>query len=451
MLNKFKSSVLSILLWSIISAAYIGPGSITVAAKAGISFDYQLLWTITFSTIICLIMQEIPARINILTGLNLGESVLIEFKELKIRNLIYYSIFISIVLGAIAYQAGNVLGTVNGLKFLTPDNLQIIPNVDNHYIYVVITAILAFLILSISSMKKIANTLGIFVILMTLAFIPIAIYLEPSAYDVFVYSFKPVFPNSFDAGLLILAMFGTTVIPYDMFLGSGVVGKNGQTIKEMRLGLSVAVILGGVITLAIYLVGVKTKGSFSLEALSIAMQSVLGHFGKYLFGFGLFMVSIATTITAPLASALLAQSFFKTYNPKRWAMDGIYYRITWILVLSFGLIFAIFNTQPEFVIIVVQALNGLLLPFVAFILLAVANNPKVMGEYVINWKSNILLAISFFTCLIVGLITLVQKIDPKLNLTTDVFNLTTIIVICTLFTLFIMYRIIRKKNKFLQK
>ena len=55
--SKFKSRVLNILFWSIISAAFIGPGTVTTATKAGADFQFQLLWALLFATFACLILH----------------------------------------------------------------------------------------------------------------------------------------------------------------------------------------------------------------------------------------------------------------------------------------------------------------------------------------------------------------------------------------------------------
>ena len=71
--------ILSILFWSIITAAFIGPGTVTTAAKSGAVFGYDLLWALLFSTVACLVLQEASARVTVISGLSLGEAIRQQF------------------------------------------------------------------------------------------------------------------------------------------------------------------------------------------------------------------------------------------------------------------------------------------------------------------------------------------------------------------------------------
>jgi Mn2+/Fe2+ NRAMP family transporter len=65
-----RSKISSVILWSVISAAFIGPGTVTTAVSAGSQFQLQLLWAVVFATIACIVLQEVSARITIATGLS---------------------------------------------------------------------------------------------------------------------------------------------------------------------------------------------------------------------------------------------------------------------------------------------------------------------------------------------------------------------------------------------
>ena len=70
--NKTLSSVI---LWSVISAAFIGPGTVTTAAAAGSAYQLDLLWAVTFATIACILLQEVSARLTIISGLTMGQAL----------------------------------------------------------------------------------------------------------------------------------------------------------------------------------------------------------------------------------------------------------------------------------------------------------------------------------------------------------------------------------------
>ena len=73
--------ITTILFWSVISAAFIGPGTVTTAASAGASHGFQLLWALVFSTLACVVLQEAAARISIVSGKNLGEALKERYKK----------------------------------------------------------------------------------------------------------------------------------------------------------------------------------------------------------------------------------------------------------------------------------------------------------------------------------------------------------------------------------
>ena len=109
--NTLKSRLSSMLFWSIVSAAFIGPGTVTTASNAGASYGYSLLWALIFSIVACTILQEAAARVTLISGLSLGEAIAERYHQRK-SLLIRLFIFLSILIGGIAYQAGNILGAI---------------------------------------------------------------------------------------------------------------------------------------------------------------------------------------------------------------------------------------------------------------------------------------------------------------------------------------------------
>jgi len=81
----FKQGVLSILFWSVISAAFIGPGTITTASTAGALFDLELVWALVFAIIACIILQEAAARVAIVSNLTMGEAIAMRFRKSKVK------------------------------------------------------------------------------------------------------------------------------------------------------------------------------------------------------------------------------------------------------------------------------------------------------------------------------------------------------------------------------
>ncbi|MEN8119052.1 MAG: Nramp family divalent metal transporter [Bacteroidota bacterium] len=445
-MNTFKSRFLNVLFWSIVSAAFIGPGTVTTATKAGANFQFDLLWALVFSTFACLLLQEASARITINSGLNLGQAIAKQFEGKSTKTLVLFLVIGAIVLGSAAYETGNILGSIAGLSLIFDIPQKIL---------VIVIGLLAFFALSLSSIKTIARIMGGIVFFMGLAFFTTAIQLNPPITEILKGSFVPTIPNTEGAGLLVLGIIGTTVVPYDLFLGSGVLNKK-QTINDMRFGLSVAVILGGVISMAIMTVGTIITTEFTYETLAQALTYKIGPYAVYIFGFGMFAAGFSSAITAPLASAITAKSLFEEKSKKKWRTQGLYFKMVFLGVLIVGLVFGLAEVKPIPAIILAQALNGLILPFISIFLIYVINDPVLMGKNNTNgWLSNILMAIVMWVTMIMGVISIIKAIGSAIE--KPVKQGDTLIVFVSILSLFISIGILlmikryRKERELLLK
>lgn len=389
-----KKRILNIFFWSVVSAAFIGPGTITTAAKSGAGFGTELLWALAFSTLACLLLQEAAARLTMVSGKNLGQAIVEQFEKSKSKWLVLSLVLGAIVLGAAAYETGNLLGAVSGF--------QLIFNVPSSILVLIIGAIAAT-ILSIPSLKIISTIMGFLVVIMGIGFLITAVLIHPSFSEIIKGAFVPRIPSESEAGVLVLGLIGTTIVPYNLFLGSGISSQK-QTLKEMRFGLAVAVLLGGLFSMAVLIAGTSVAGTFSFEELAAALQQKVGPAGKYLLGFGLFAAGFTSIITAPLAAAITLKSLFGNKNPGKWETSSLNFKVGWMIVLLIGVLFAINNIKPIPAIILAQALNGFLLPFISIFLFIVINNPNIVGRQKSNpLLLNIFMILVIFVTLVLGL------------------------------------------------
>jgi len=270
---SFRSGLGSILFWSVISAAFIGPGSVTACAMAGAQFGLSLLWVLTFATLGTVWLQEAAARITIATGRDLGQTIALANKERG--KAIPVALFCAVALGCAAYQAGNILGAVSGLVLLTGWPMR--------WVTVGLGAV-CLVLLAIGSTRWIANFLGLIVFAMGGAFVYVAYGATPPAVELT----KALVVPSYPAGslLLINGLIGTTIVPYNLFFGSGI--SQGQSLAEMRLGIWVAVVLGGIISVALLIAGLLVTGDFSYVHIADVMRDRVGAWGGWLFAFGWF-------------------------------------------------------------------------------------------------------------------------------------------------------------------
>jgi len=450
--GHIKQRLLNILFWSVISAAFIGPGTVTTASKAGVYFHYDLMWTMLFSIIACLFLQEASARLAIYSEMSLGEAISKHFENRSSRFIVLPSIVIAIILGSAAYETGNIIGSVEGLKF-------VFKNVPT-WIFLVSTGIFVLLAFRLRSVKIIAQILGGFVYLMGIAFLITAITSKPDISEVLRGSFIPTIPDVPGAGMLILGIIGTTVVPYDLFLGSSIVDKT-QSIRDARIGLSVAIILGGIISMAIMAVGSSITEGWSQESIDnlefnfelmkdgLYLNSLINDYAVYIFGIGIFAAGFTSAITAPLASGLTAQNVFGKKNPEKWKQKSLRFQLLTGGVLLTGLTFGLLNIKPVPAIIVAQAFNGFILPFVAIFMMMIVNNPAVMKKRINSHFNNAIMTFVLLITLLIGTINLSKAAESIFKFkieNTDLF-FSVLASVNLLISLYIIIRIYKFRNK----
>ncbi|WP_240543418.1 Nramp family divalent metal transporter [Spirosoma foliorum] len=380
---SLRSGLGSILFWSVISAAFIGPGSVTACAIAGSKYGLQLLWVLTFATLGTVWLQEAAARITIATGQDLGQVISQTYTGVKGR-WVSWVLFLAIFLGCAAYQAGNILGAVSGLALLTGLPVPALT---------VGIGLVCIGLLWIGSTQNLANFLGLIVFAMGGAFVYVAFGTPVTPSQLTKSLLTPSFPDG--SLLLINSLIGTTIVPYNLFFGSSIVP--GQSLSEMRLGIWVAVVLGGIISVVLLLAGLLIPTDFSYPHMAQVLTDSLGSWAGSLFAFGLLAAGFASSLTAPLAAAVTAQSLLGVQK------NSPVYRGIWIVVMLTGVTFGLLNVTPIPVIVAVQAINGILLPFVTIFLFVAVNNRTLLGKYRNSLAQNVAMGSIVLVTAILGL------------------------------------------------
>jgi len=389
---------------ALVTAAFIGPGTITTCSLAGAKFGYALLWGMVFSIIATIVLQEMSARLGIVTRHGLGEALRKHFSNPVVKVVTAILVISAIALGNAAFETGNLLGASLGMQSLVPAN-----NI-NIGLWAIIIGVVTFIILYLGSYKLIERVLIGLVILMSLTFLTTALVISPPWADILKGMFVPAIPKG--SLLALVGLIGTTVVPYNLFLHASAVQerwKNADDLPEARLDISVSVILGGLISLAIIITSaVAFFGTdFILKNgsdLGVQLEPVLGSWAKYFIGAGLFAAGISSAITAPLAAA------YATSGILGWKKDlkSWKFRAVWILILLTGVTFSVIGFKPIEAIIFAQAANGILLPVIAIYLLWVMNSKKVMGTNTNSLLSNVFGILVVLVALGLGLRSLFQ-------------------------------------------
>ncbi|MCC5905504.1 MAG: divalent metal cation transporter [Balneolaceae bacterium] len=395
-----KKKLLNILFWSVLSAAFIGPGTVTTSAAAGAEFGYTLIWALIFSTAACYVLQEASARITAVSGINLGQAIQKKYSSTMTGRWLRGLALVAIITGCAAFEAGNILGAIAGINLVFQD----VP------VPLVVFGIggIAGIILWQGTIRQIATFLGLIVAVMGVCFVITAFLIPQDWSTLFTKGLTPTIPRG--AEILVLGLIGTTVVPYNIFLGSGL--KHAQTVLEMKWSLFVAIGLGGFVSVTILLTGTAISGTFSFEGLADALSGQLGGWAPWLLATGLFGAGISSTLTAALAASVTAQSLLSEPGDTNWAENRLRFRSVWMGVLCIGLLFGMLQLQPIPVIILAQALNGIILPVIAVILFLLMNDRDILpGQHQNGTIYNLLTAIVVFLTVLIGLTNLFRAIS----------------------------------------
>ncbi len=356
----------------LIAAAFIGPGTVTTCTLAGVGFGFALMWALLLSVITTVVFQEMAARIGILTKQGLAASIRSQLQKPWARNSVTVIILSAVVIGNAAYEAGNIGGAVLGLEAFTGSQPS------PWFSWFIGAGV--FVLLFAGSYKTLEKVFITLVILMSISFILAAFLTRPEVGKVLAGLFIPSLP---EGGLFtVVALIGTTVVPYNLFLHASLVSEKWESVKDLkaiRWDTVLSIGLGGLISMAI-VVSASASGLMEVSSgldLARGLEPLYGKAATYFLGIGLFAAGITSAITAPLAAAYVAASCF---NWKE-GLSGRRFRMVWGLILLVGVLSQFLNIRPIEIIQFAQVANGLLLPVICVFLLWIVNQSALMGRY----------------------------------------------------------------------
>ncbi len=375
----------------LVAAAFIGPGTITVCTVAGVKFGYALLWAMLLSAVATAVLQEMAARLGIVTQKGLTSLLKEEIPNQLVRTFVLGIILSAIVIGNTAYEAGNISGATLGLEALFGSGGL------KYYPWVI--GFLAFVLLYIGSYKILEKTFVALVGLMSLSFIITAILTRASITGILKGLFTPEIPTG--SIFTIIALIGTTVVPYNLFLHASLVREKWTSLSDLskaKKDTLFSVMLGGFVSMAVIIAATAIPKEEISNALDMAksLEPLYGNAATLFMGIGLFAAGITSAITAPLAAAYVVNNCFGWHAN----MKDFRFRLVWIIVLLIGAGSLSLQIRPIEIIQFAQVANGLLLPLIAMILLWLINRKELMGSNKNSFWQNIV------SLVIIGLVFL---------------------------------------------
>jgi Mn2+/Fe2+ NRAMP family transporter len=363
----------------LVAAAFIGPGTVTVCTLAGVDFGYTLLWAMVLSILATIILQEMAARLGVVSQKGLSEIIRQEIEHPIIKGFAVILIVCAIVVGNAAYEGGNISGGALGMETLFGNPTIRLYDLELKLLPIVIGA-LAFILLYVGNYRILERFLVILVVLMSIAFLMTALVTKPNLLQILKSAFIPSIPEN--SILTIVGLIGTTVVPYNLFLHASLAKtkwKDKTDLSYARKDTIIAVVLGGIVSMSIIISAsaIQSQDISNASDLAKGLEPLFGVYAKYFLSIGLFAAGITSAITAPLAAAFVASGCLGWESH----LKSLKFRAVWIFILGLGVIFSSMGFKSIEIIKFAQVANGLLLPIIAGFLLWVMNKTSVLGSY----------------------------------------------------------------------
>jgi Mn2+/Fe2+ NRAMP family transporter len=367
-------------------------GGITTYSLAGAQYGYGLIWTLIPSFVVLLVIQEMNARMGIVTGKGLADLIR-ENAGIKITFLIFLGLLFSGI-GNTTTEFAGVAGSMEVFGV-------------SKYLSVPVVAFLVW-ILVVKGTYKIAERIFLVFSLSLLTYIVSAIMGKPDWHMIGTSIIHPKVEITTKSMAMVIGLVGTTIAPWMQFYMQSTVIEKGLEMKNYNYTVA-DIIVGCVITVVVaFFIMVACAATLHPNGIQIneakdaalALKPFAGNLASQVFAFGLFIASIFSATILPLATAFfVCEAFgFEAGIDKKWDEAKEFYVLyTGILIVSAGIILI-----PKAPLIPIslwsQVINGILLPVVLVSMMILINKKKIMGTYVngkitnfIGWGSVIVL------------------------------------------------------------
>jgi manganese transport protein len=384
----------------LVTIGFIDPGNWAANIAIGSEFGYTLLWVISLSTIMLIVLQHNVAHLGIATGLCLSEAAMIYLKPVVSKSVLSFA-----VLASVSTSLAEILGGSIALNMLF--NIPI-------KLGAILVTVFVLIMLFSNSYKKIEKWIIGFVSIIGLSFLYELFLVKIDWIQAGVAWVKPSFPEG--SILLIMSAMGAVVMPHNLFLHSEIIQsrqwnlEDEQVIKK-QLKFEFAdtlfsMIIGWAINSAMILLAASvffSKGSKveEIQQANRLLEPLLGSNASVIFAFALLMAGIASSITSGMAGGSIVSGMYKEpYN-----VNDNHSRIGIIVSLVGALLLIFFIGDPFKGLILSQVFLSIQLPFTVAIQVYLTSSKKVMGKY-----ANSL----FLICLLSAIACIVTFLNIKL-------------------------------------
>jgi manganese transport protein len=360
----------------LVTVGFIDPGNWAANIATGSEYGYTLLWVVSLSTIMLIVLQHNVAHLGIATGLCLSEATTIYLKPWVSKSVLSFA-----VLASVSTSLAEILGGAIALNMIFNVPIKI---------GALLVTIFVMIMLFSHSYKKIEKWIIGFVSIIGLSFLYELFLVKVDWVQAGISWVKPSFPEG--SILLIMSVLGAVVMPHNLFLHSEIIQSRQWNLqdehiikKQLKFEFAdtlFSMIIGWAINSAMILLAAATffKNSIKVDELQQAeslLEPLLGKNASVIFAMALLFAGVASTITSGMAGGSIVSGMYKEpYDSKdSHSRIGIFISLLGALVLIF------FIGDPFKGLILSQVFLGIQLPFTVAIQVYLTSSKKVMGKY----------------------------------------------------------------------
>jgi len=387
----------------LVTVGFIDPGNWASNLAAGSNYGYALLWVVTMSTIMLIILQHNVAHLGIATGLCLSEATTIYIKKPYSQILLSTA-----MLASIATSLAEILGAAIALNMLFQIPLKAAAVLSTLFVIIMVLT---------NSYKIIEKWIIAFVSVIGLSFLYELSLIVIDWNTAISNSVIPSFPNG--SIILIMSVLGAVVMPHNLFLHSEIIQSRQWNLKEEKiikkqlnyeyLDTILSMVVGWAINSAMIILAAATfyKSGTQVTELQQAkslLDPLLGKNAAVVFAVALLFSGIASTITSAMAAGTIFAGLYK----EPYDIKDNHSRLGVLISLGTALIIIFLISNPFNGLIFSQMCLSIQLPFTIFSQVYLTSSYKVMGKYK---NSNFLKIVLYIIGIIVTLLNLALFIN----------------------------------------
>jgi Mn2+/Fe2+ NRAMP family transporter len=351
-------------------------GGITTYSVAGALYGYKLIWTLIPAFIALLVIQEMNARMGIVTGKGLADLIR-ENSGVKITFFIFIGLLLA-DLGNTTTEFAGIAGSMQVFKV-------------SKYISVPIGAIMVWLLV-VKGNYKIAERIFLVFSVALLSYIVSALMGKPHWGEIGSAVANPHMEFTPSYLAIVIGIIGTTIAPWMQFYMQSSVIEKGLKMKDYKFTL-IDIVVGCLATVIVaFFIIVACASTLNENGIKIeeakdaalALKPLAGYLASYVFAFGLFIASIFSATILPLATAFyICEAFgFEAGIDKKWGEAPEFFTLYTGILITGACIILIPNAPLILISLWSQVINGIFLPVVLVCMMLLVNNKKIMGTHV---------------------------------------------------------------------